>query len=163
VIVVEGLKVSGGLGMADHKFTQAVAPLNDAAFFSAGGTVKGKRSINTPKWTLSGAVEYTTLVSDYDLTLRSDFAWRDKMFVDRANLAWIKSKGTVNLKAALADSEAGWTLSAFVKDVFDAKTADGAGLSGSSGCYFDARPNARCLFMAIPRGREIGVDAVLNF
>ena len=162
-IVVEGLSLSGGVGLADHKFTQAVAPLNDAPFFPAGGTVRGKRSINTPKWTASGAVEYSILVANYELSLRGDFAWRDKMYVDRANLAWVKSKGTANVKAALADSDAGWTISAFVKDVFDAKTADGAGLSGSSGCYFDTRPTARCLFMAIPRGREIGVDAVYNF
>jgi iron complex outermembrane recepter protein len=163
IVATEGLRLSGGLGLADHKFTQAVAPLNDIPFFPTGGTVKGKRSINTPKWTASGSVEYTALVADYEATARADFAWRDKMFVDRANLAWVKSKGTVNLRASLADEEIGWTLSAFVKDVFDAKTADGAGLSGSSACYFDTRTNARCLFLAIPRGREIGVDAVYNF
>ena len=163
-LVAEQWTVSGGIGMADHKYTDAIAPLNDNAFFPVGGTVKGKRSINTPKWTVSSAIEYEApILSTYSLSLRGDVAWRDKMFVDRANLAWIKSKGTVNLRAALSSDENNWTLAAFMKDAFDAKTADGAGLSGSSGCYYDARATARCLFLAIPRGREIGVDATINF
>jgi hypothetical protein len=69
----------------------------------------------------------------------------------------------VGTRLGLRDEGGLWSAAIFTRNLFNNKTAVGAGLSGSSNCFFDTRPNARCLALTIPRGREVGLDVVLNF
>ena len=165
VIPAEGFTLSAGIGYNDHQFTSDSLPLNDFQLFSAGQTLKGLTSVNTPKWSGNASAEYTTAIAGgYDVTLRTDLTYRSKIFVDRANLAYFPGAARVNLKATIGKDE--WQLSAFARDLFDERTPDGAGLSGSSSCLFSRATlgsGQRCLSHAPPRGREIGVEAVVNF
>lgn len=166
ILLTDGLTFSAGLGMNDHKYTSDSPPLNDFQFFAAGQTIKGLTSVNTAKWTGNASLDYTFPVygGDYEVTLRSDLTYRSKIYIDRANLAYFPSNFRMNAKATLSTDE--WQLSLFGRDLFDERTPDGAGLSGSSGCLYSRAPygtSQRCLSHAPPRGREIGVEAVLNF
>ncbi len=164
--VTERLSMAAALGMNDHKYTTDSPPLNDFQLFSPGQTIKGLTSVNTAKWSGTASVDYTFPVygGDFDMTLRTDLTYRSKIFVDRANLAYFPSAIRVNAKAILENDE--WQMSLFVRDLFNERTPDGAGLSGSSTCLFSRAilgAAQRCLSHAPPRGREIGVEAVLNF
>ena len=164
VVLARGLKFGGGLGYADQKFTQAASALSDTAFFAPGDTVFGKTSINTPKWTANGGFDYTTGIgSTLNLDVRADVTWRSKMFIDRANLAYIVPAAQVGGRIALRPGNDTWSFALFGRNLFDNRTALGAGLSGSSSCYFDVRTNARCLYLTVPRGRELGLDATFKF
>ncbi len=172
VVVAQGLTLAAALGMNDHKYTSDSPPLNDFQLFAPDQTIKGLTSVNTAKWSGTASIDYTFPVAggDYEMTLRSDVTYRSKIFVDRANLAYFPANFRVNAKAILEKDE--WQMSLFVRDLFDERTPDGAGLSGSSGCLYSNDPanadlgfqtNQRCLSGAPPRGREIGVEAILNF
>ncbi len=166
VVVAEGLTLAAALGMNDHKYTTDAPPLNDFQLFQPGQTIRGLTSVNTAKWSGTASIDYTFPVygGDYEMTLRSDLTYRSKIFVDRANIAFFPSAIRVNVKAILEKDE--WQLALFGRDIFDERTPDGAGLSGSSGCLFSRATLGaaqRCLAHAPPRGREIGVEAVLNF
>lgn len=164
LVVVSGLTVNAGIGFNDHKYTQAIAPLNDVNFFPPGGTVLGRTNINVPRWTANGGVAYSGAVGNgLLLDMRADVNWRSRLFVDRANLAWIAPAALVGTRLGLRDEGGLWSAAIFTRNLFNNKTAVGAGLSGSSNCFFDTRPNARCLALTIPRGREVGLDVVLNF
>lgn len=163
VVVSEGWQVSGGVGYADHKFTSDGPPLNDFGLFRPGQTVNGLTTVNTPKWTGNLSTDYTFPIQGgaYDVSLRADMLFTGKMFVDRANLAYIDSVVRFNAKATLSAET--WHVSVFAKDISDERTRTGAGLSGSSGCLYTEIPGSRCLSVGVPRGREVGVEAVLNF
>jgi outer membrane receptor protein involved in Fe transport len=175
VVLAEGWNLGGAVGYTDHKFTR-LSPnarldlVADAYLANPGFTNVGRTSINSPKLTGSAYMDYTfpVLNGDYDMTVRGDFTYRGKSYVDPANQAWIKGAGRFNARATLK-SEA-WDVAVFVNDVFNVKTALGAGLTGSSACLYarnfaiaNAANDQRCLFLGIPRGREIGIEAVLNF
>jgi outer membrane receptor protein involved in Fe transport len=174
-VLAEGWKVGATVGYTDHKFTR-LSPnarldlVADAYLANPGFTNVGRTSINSPKLTGSAYMDYTFPVmgGDYDVTLRGDFTYRGKAYVDPANQAWIKGAGRFNARATLK-SEA-WDIAVFVNDIFDVKAANGAGLTGSSACLYarnfaiaNGNNDQRCLFLGIPRGREIGIEAILNF
>lgn len=166
IVLTEGLTLAGSIGFNDHQFTSDSLPLNDFQLFSPGQTIKGLTTVNTAKWTGNASVDYTFPVygGDYDMTLRADLTYRSKIYVDRANLAYFPGAFRVNAKATLERDD--WQVSLFGRDLFDERTPDGAGLSGSSSCLFSRATlgaSQRCLSHAPPRGREIGVEAVLNF
>ena len=164
VVLVRGVTANVGIGFADHKYTQAIAPLNDINFFAPGDSVLGRTNINTPRWNLNGGLAYSGSVGNgLVLDARADVRWRSRMFVDRANLAWIAPAAQVQTRLGLSDEGGLWSAAIFTRNLFNNETAVGAGLSGSSGCFFDTRANARCLALTIPRGREVGLDVVLNF
>jgi outer membrane receptor protein involved in Fe transport len=164
-IILEGWRVQAGLAYADHQFTTPSTTLTDTFLFGPGETLEGKTSVNSPKWTISAATDYTTPVFNgaYELTLRLDMAYRSKTYVDPANKAWIKGVARFNARATLGTEM--WDVSLFARDLFNTKTPLGAGLSGSSACLYarETNTNQRCLYVSPPRGREIGIEAVVNF
>ena len=166
VIVAEGLSLAGSFGLNDHKFTSDSLPLNDFQLFQPGQTIKGLTTVNTSKWTGTASIDYTFPIrgGNYEITLRSDLNYKSRVFVDRANLAFFPGVVRVNAKTTLANDN--WQFSVFARDLFNERTPDGAGLSGSSSCLFSRATlgaSQRCLSHGLPRGREVGVEAVVDF
>lgn len=169
----EELTLRGAVGYADHKFTDDIAPSADLDLFdfTGGRTLKGNTSVNVPKLTATVSADYVTPVmgGDFDWRLRGDMVYTGSKYTELANIAEINDYFLFNLRTSLETED--WNLSLFVDNVFDDRTARGAGLTGTSTCeyernganlpaYNDAQ---RCIGLQAQRGREWGVSATLNF
>ena len=163
-----------GVGYADHEFADAIGPFRntDPQLFLPGETLKGKTSVNTPRVTGNLSGEYRLPLSGgrFDLALRADALYTGKRYVDLANRASIEAVTRFNARATLTGGDGRWSLSLFGKDITDEDTLLGAGLTGSSTCYYPetplpvaARASQLCQFVAIPRGREIGLELGYRF
>lgn len=171
--VTEEFTLRGAIGYSDHKFKDDTAPPSDLDLFAfiGTGTLKGNTSVNVPKLTASASADYVTPImgGDYDLRIRGDVNYTGKKYTELANIAQIDNFFIFNARTSL-ETEA-WDLSLFVNNVFDDKTAQGSGLTGTSTCEFERNgPNLpaynnaqRCIYLVPQRGREWGVSATLNF
>jgi len=168
------LALSWGVGYARHQFVDAVGPFRntDPQLFLPGETLKGKTSINSPRVTANLSAEYRTPIGSgaMQLTLRGDAIHTGRRYVDLANRASIEPVTRFNARATLNAGDSGWSLSLFGKDLTDEKTLLGAGLTGSSSCYYletplpaATRTSQLCQFVGIPRGREIGLELEYRF
>lgn len=171
--VTEELTFRGGVGYSDHEFKDDILPSADFDLFDfvGGRTLKGKTSVNVPKLSGNFSADYVTPImgGDFDWRLRGDVIYTGSKYAELANIAKIGSYALVNLRTSL-ESE-GYTVSLFVNNVFNEKTALGAGLTGTSFCEY--RTNGptlpafngaqRCAYTVPQRGREWGVSATLNF
>ncbi len=176
--VTENFTVSGGFGLADHEFKDPVVPTSDLQLFtqydatttittgpSRPTSLQGLTSVNTPKWSGNLSLEYVFPAlggKDVDLELRSDSTFVAKRYTELSNTMYIDSFSRTNLRATLVTDT--WRMGLFIRDAFDDETALGAGLTGTSTCYFpQGVAGQRCQFTAIPRGREIGLEASFRF
>ncbi len=173
--LTENWRIDGALGYARHKFVDDIGPFpaggSDPFLFAPGETLKGKTSINSPRVTGNLGVAYERAVRDgaWTLSARADAIHTGKKYVDIANVAYIGAVTRINLRAGLSDRDQRWDAALFVRDLTDEQTALGAGLTGSSSCYFREPPTGtqvvsqRCLSLSVPRGREIGIEFGFNF
>ncbi len=171
----ENWRFDGAIGYAHHEFADAIGPFpaggSDPFLFAPGETLKGKTSINSPRVTGNLGVGYERPIREgaWTFTARADAIYTGKKYVDIANVAYIGDVTRINLRAGIADRDRRWDAALFVRDLTDEQTPLGAGLTGSSSCYFREPPTGtqvlsqRCLSLAVPRGREIGLEFGLKF
>ncbi|MDB5692837.1 MAG: TonB-dependent receptor, partial [Alphaproteobacteria bacterium] len=95
------LNLSGTFGYLDAKYKQFITnvpgrgPVDVAAF---------RRVQNTPKWTMSGTLEFSTPVAGGDLSASSTLSWRSKTFQFETPSPFLDQKGY-----ALLDAHLVWT------------------------------------------------------
>ncbi len=162
--------LQGSYGYAHHEFTDPIGPFPsiDPQFFLPGETLEGKTSLNTPRSTASLSADYAMPLNNrLSLRLRGDAIYSGSRFIDLANRASIEAVTRFNARVSLG-SERGWQLSLFGKDLTDERAPLGAGITGSSSCYYPEPVGApvagqRCAFLGIPRGRELGIELDLRF
>ncbi len=173
-LVTDNLTLQGSLGFADHEFTDDIDPFiaADAAIFeyAGGNTLKGKTSVNVPKWTGAASADYRVPMSgDREWWVRGDLLYTGSKYVTLANVAEIPDYYVVNLRAGVELGD--WSISAFANNLFDDETALGSGLTSSSVCEYrrngaglpDYVPAQRCIYLQPQRGRELGLVATLRF
>lgn len=168
-------RIEGALGYARHEFVDDIGPFpaggSDPFLFAPGETLKGKTSINSPRLTGNFGVGYERPIRDgaWVFSARADAIYTGKKYVDSANVAYIGDVTRINLRAGISDRDRRWDTALFVRDLTDEKTPLGAGLTGSGSCYFREPPTGtqvlsqRCLALAVPRGREIGLEFGIHF
>lgn len=178
VNVTEALNVTAGVGYAGQRFTNK-APILVAANTSVlfPGTVAGdpividgKQQASVPRWNGSIGFDYTvpSVFGDYELLLHADANYRGKFYADLANIAVVPSSWKINTRIAL--SEGPTELAFFVRNLTNNRRTLGSGLAGnSSTCTFIERDtatygaNQQCVFVALARPRQIGLEARIDF
>ncbi|MCU0758074.1 MAG: TonB-dependent receptor [Steroidobacteraceae bacterium] len=170
----ERFSLTYGVGYARHEFVDAVGPFRntDPQLFLPGETLEGKTSINSPRVTgnLSGEYRMPVAGGAMDLAFRLDALHTGRRYIDLANRASIEAVTRFNARATLSSDDGRWSASLFGRDLTDEETLLGAGLTGSSTCYFPETPlpaatraTQLCQFVGIPRGREIGIELGYRF
>lgn len=169
--VSDNLRVHGTLSYADHEYASFALPAVPGAAVSEllnGDSLLGKTSVNVPPWNGSAGLSYSrNLSNDVDLDLRADVLYRGEAFADQANLAVIPALTRVNLRATLSWSQV--TAALFVRNAFNELSPLGAASTPTSCVYRADLPsispiaNQRCLSVAVPRGREVGVSLAYRF
>jgi len=171
--VTEELTLRAAIGYSDHEFKDDISPSSDFDLFDfvGGRSLEGKTSVNVPKLTGTASADYVTPImgGDFDLRLRGDVVYTGKKYTELANIAQIDNYFLFNTRVGLETES--WNLNLFVNNVFNDKTAQGAGLTGTSFCEY--RTNGptlpafngaqRCIYLVPQRGREWGVAATFNF
>lgn len=173
--LTEELTIRAAMGYSDHEFKDDIAPSADFDLFdfTGGRTLKGNTSVNVPKLTGTASADYVTPImgGDFDLRIRGDVVYTGKKYTELANIAQIDNYFLFNLRTGLETES--WNLNLFVNNVFNDKTAQGAGLTGTSFCEYKTNapsaslpaynPAQRCIYLVPQRGREWGVSATFNF
>jgi iron complex outermembrane receptor protein len=91
-----------------------------ANFDPTQGITLNNRFVNSPKWSLSGAVSYAVPLGDAgDLTIRGDWSYRSKVYNDAANSERIAQPGYSLFNAALIFNtlDKQWQVSAGIKNI----------------------------------------------
>jgi len=172
--VTDQFSLTYGLGYARHEFSDAIGPFRntDPQLFLPGETLKGKTSINTPRTTGNVSAEYRMPLGGdrFGLRMRADALYTGRRYIDLANRASIEGVVRFNARISLTGGDGAWDASFFGKDLTDEDTLLGAGLTGSSGCYYPETPlpaanrgTQLCQFVGIPRGRELGLELSYRF
>jgi iron complex outermembrane receptor protein len=86
------------------------------------GTLQGNRTSFAPELSFTGQLRYqTSLTNKLGLTVSTDFSWRDEAFLEANNQPtnlrdayWL-----VNGRVAIANLDAGWEASLWVKNLTD--------------------------------------------
>jgi iron complex outermembrane receptor protein len=112
---VDNLVVEAGLGYIDGKYTS----LEPGAI--AAGLSLDSMLVNTPEWSITGAVAYTIDIEGWELTPRVDYSYVSKIANNSANTPELIQDGThlINLALRLTDPDDVWAVTAMVKNVTD--------------------------------------------
>ncbi|MDA5192831.1 TonB-dependent receptor [Govanella unica] len=159
--------LTGNVGYANHRYDSDFLPglptnADVQALIASGSTLKGKTSVNLPRWTAAAASEYSFPVASYEGRFRVDVSYLGERYGDIANLIDLKPVTRVNAKLSVGKDA--WEMSLFVKDLFDNKRPLGT-TSNMFSCLYPSAGGAgqRCLAVAIPRGRELGANVNYRF
>ena len=69
-----------------------------------GGGFKGNQLPSSSKYSFNFGAKYEGDIAaweDSSWFVRGDWSWKDKLFLDAANITWIKARSTVNLRAGI--------------------------------------------------------------
>jgi iron complex outermembrane receptor protein len=124
--ISESVIFEGGLGYIDSEIsddTPVVSPGVLAIIPNLqSGTLQGNRTSFAPELSFTGQLRYqTSLTNKLGLTVSTDFSWRDEAFLEANNQPtnlrdayWL-----VNGRVAIANLDAGWEASLWVKNLTD--------------------------------------------
>lgn len=168
-VITDRLSANLAIGYADHDYKEDFVPGSalDRRIVN-GRSLEGKTSPGVPKTTVVAGATYTMpVLTDYELTARVDASYRSKAYIDLANQGYVDDYTLVNLATDFGKET--WTVSLFVRNLFEDKTSTG-NFSGTSTCTyrnaaFTTFTSAlqRCSGLGISRGREVGMSAAFNF
>jgi iron complex outermembrane receptor protein len=134
----EWLQLNFGYNFLDAKYTEGVAESvanlvdcdalglpcdNDLGFtLATSGNIAGKNVIGTPASSvnLGAQVNFPLPVSDWGFLGRLDYSWQDKQYIDEANIGYIPSRASVNLRLAVQDDH--WSLQGYCNNLTDDQT-----------------------------------------
>jgi iron complex outermembrane receptor protein len=129
---VRGLELDIATKASEHVDLSFAAAMNDTDIQSytspsisqltgvIGDQFKGRQLPLTAKYSANLGAQYSgnaAFVDDGQWFARADLSWKDKQFVDAANLTWIKARTVVNLRAGI--SKGPLSVDAYVLNAFD--------------------------------------------
>lgn len=113
---LKGLEVDIAAKAGEHVDLSFAAAVNDSSIKSyatpsvsqitgiIGDGFKGKQLPQTSKMSANFGAQYTAplpALNDAEWFARSDVSWKDKQYVDAANLTWIRARTVVNLRTGI--------------------------------------------------------------
>ena len=138
---VENLEIDGSASYMDfnYKYISTQAGVPATATTAARGVQLGMITPYTPKWKLSGGIQYHIPVGDMgSVTPRFDISYQGKMYSNAVNgpLNLIPSYALANARVTWRDDEQNWQVSFEVTNLFDKyyylSSFDLSGLSGTA-------------------------------
>ncbi len=116
----------------------------------------GNRLGDIPKWVLAGVATYHTPIGDTgELTASIDFRTQSSAFGGIENLIVARNDGWTDVSARIGYSdEAGWSVVAYVENLFDAVYFDGTNEGG------DIQPHHA---FGVSRPRTVGARLTYRF
>lgn len=92
--------------------------------------LKGNQLPQAPEWNISGGIQYRAPVGNGDLTAALDANYVSRNYFDEFNIAAISQPGFAKVDASLSyQTESGFEVTAFIKNITDKKTIETAYLS----------------------------------
>lgn len=119
------LSLSGSMGYIDAKYLEYIAniPVNPAipAVTQPTDVADFRQVQNTPKWTGSATLSYTTPVGEGDLSLSTTYSYRSKTYQFEIPNPYLDQKGYGLLDASIVYTAPGsrWTFGVHGKNLFD--------------------------------------------
>jgi iron complex outermembrane receptor protein len=93
--------------------------------------------------------------------VRGDLSWKDKQYVDAANLSWIKARSLVNLRAGINKGDL--ALEAFVNNALNDKNYVGVSGNALLTPFFTVASGIGYLNVGLPDLRTYGLKATYKF
>lgn len=127
---VGGLTLNSTIAYLDARY--------DVYFDDGGASLEGNRLPNAPKWNVTLGGEYKTPLAGGALTLRTDLAWRDKVFFKPSNNPLFTGTATtlVNGRIAWQPSSEVWEIALYGRNLTDERYVSystvGTGATGVS-------------------------------
>ncbi|MEE4454159.1 TonB-dependent receptor [Novosphingobium resinovorum] len=150
------LSLSGALGYIDAQYKEYIANIA-----STPTDVADNRKVqNTPKWTASGTLAYSTPVGGGDLDLSTTYSYRSKVYQFEIPNPYLDQKGFGLVDASLVYTAPGgrWSLGVHGKNLFDKRYK-------TSGYTFLATNPVTGALLTAPDGRfipSLGTEGTLT-
>ena len=176
-LLTEKLSLNGSLSYADpvyknYQERQLGPRLNGKS------DVSGNQLYQVPKWTWHLSPQWEDrLVGDWDYFVRADYRYRSRLYIDTANVAWIKGRHLVDLRAGVSNGP--FSLDFYVRNLLnDKKLPEGLHKNDIAyqpsmacpPCYTDANPPIFAtgallneIRLGLPQLRTFGLKASYNF
>lgn len=109
---IDQLSLSMGGGWLDSSISSDIAV--------GGVSLKGNRTVQSPKWTWNGQASFRQPVSDsIDFLTSADASWRSMQYFETVNSPGSREPGywLVNGRIGIAEADDRWSLTAFVKNL----------------------------------------------
>ncbi|MFC3212941.1 TonB-dependent receptor [Novosphingobium panipatense] len=119
------LSLSGALGYIDAEYREYIAniPIDPAvpSITQPTDVAEYRKVQNTPKWTVSGTLAYSTPIGEGDLDLSATYAYRSKTYQFEIPNPYLDQKGFGLFDASLVYTapEGRWSLGVHGKNLFD--------------------------------------------
>lgn len=144
ILINDNWQLETNIAYLDATYDSFISPIFGTGTDNIIGTedFAGNRLDRAPEWQAFMAAQYATSIgSDFDLTLRAEFAYQDELFYTRQNLKDFSREATelVNLRATL-DSAAGWKFQLYGENVFDERYVENIVEIGPRGLGYVAPP-----------------------
>ncbi len=118
--LIDNLDLNFSAAMNQSKIQSFSNPLVSQLSGIIGDGFKGKQLPLASKYSANLGAQYGTAISAWDegaWFARADFSWKDKQYLNAANLTWIKARAVVNLRAGV--SRGALAVDVFVNNAFD--------------------------------------------
>jgi iron complex outermembrane recepter protein len=119
---IDGLEINFAAAMNESDIRSFADPNVSLLTGVIGDGFKGHQLPLASKYSANFGIQYggkTDLVEDGSWFVRGDLSWKDKQYLDPANITWIKARSVVNLRAGIARGPL--SIDAFVLNAFNDK------------------------------------------
>jgi len=168
LLINQNLSISGSVDYNDNEIKRSVFP--DGVFIQGTTDVSGNMLDHVPKWRLS-----LSPVLSFDgpfggkTSLRVDWLYSSKWFIDNGNSAYVGARHVVNARATF-DLGDRFTVEFYVKNLFDDDTFAEA-LRAPETLYSATppqltpviTPTSNTIFLGLPQQRRFGAKVSLQF
>lgn len=154
--VTSSFEIEGTLNWVDSEYKSGLD--NNIRILTGSANIKGSKISRFPEWSasLAGTLTGTLPSGNWDWYSRLDLIYTGKQFVDPANLSYIDSYITANLRGGLQNDS--WRIEAYVRNLTD----DDSWKSGAR--LIQLIDNvSQGLLMYAPDKREFGVRVSVDF
>ncbi|MBF7010418.1 TonB-dependent receptor [Novosphingobium resinovorum] len=150
------LSLSGALGYIDAQYKEYIANIAS----TPTDVAQYRKVQNTPKWTASGTLAYSTPVGGGDLDLSTTYSYRSKVYQFEIPNPYLDQKGFGLLDASIVYTAPGgrWSLGVHGKNLFDKRYK-------TSGYTFLATNPVTGALLTAPNGRfipSLGTEGTLT-
>ncbi|GAB7554262.1 TonB-dependent receptor [Novosphingobium sp. 11B] len=150
------LSLSGALGYIDAQYKEYIANIAS----TPTDVAQYRKVQNTPKWTASGTLAYSTPVGGGDLDLSTTYSYRSKVYQFEIPNPYLDQKGFGLVDASLVYTAPGgrWSLGVHGKNLFDKRYK-------TSGYTFLATNPVTGALLTAPNGRfipSLGTEGTLT-
>ena len=156
VLPVTGLRLSGGIGYVDAKYTDYGDTRNGSPV-----SFNGNKLNNAPRLNSNVSAAYTLPLAIGALTLRVDARHTDGFYTGRENLAtqWVPGYDLFNARVSLAGESGRWDFALYANNLFDKRYVVAQG-SGGFAAPVGAGTNQT---VSYGRPRAYGIVGTLTF